>query len=123
MQTLVTLPHISLNTPTSKRQFENFPPEKYPLCLNIMFSRHAVDFRKSLKAILDTIPKSEVKYRSSKNITTTFNCYCKSLESIIPVLNDALGQTEMYVRYGLTPDKRIFTDDLLALGQAVLSNN
>ena len=121
MQPLVTLPHISLNTPTSKRQFENFPPEKYPLCLNIMFSRRAVGFRKSLKAILDTIPKSEIKYRSRRDMTTTFNCYSNSLEALAPILNDALGQTEMYVRYGLIPDKQIFPDDLWQQGLTVLS--
>lgn len=123
MQTLVTLPHIYLNTPTSKRHLETFPPQKYPLCLSIIFSRQAIEFRKALKAVLDTIPKNEIKYRSRRDMTTTFNCYCNSLEAIVPVLNDALGDTQMYVRYGLIPDKRIFPDDLWKQGQAVLSNN
>ena len=121
MQTLVTLPHLSANIPLSKQQYLTFPPEQYPLCLSIIFTKKAVEFRSFLKAVLDDIPKNEIKYRSTKNIATTFNCYCHSLESIRPIINDVLGKTEMYVRYGLIKDKQIFPDDLWKQGQQILS--
>ena len=121
MSPVVTLPHIYRNIPLSRRHLKAFPPKQYPLCLNIIFNRHYVEFQKHLKAILDTIPKREIKYRSNKYIATTFNCYCHSLESLSPILNDALGHTQMYQRFGLIPDKRIYLDDLWKQGQAALA--
>ena len=121
MESLVTLPNISANTPLSKRHFKRFPPTKYPLCLSIIFTKRATDFLIHLKTVLDDIPKNKVKYNSSKNIIVTFNCYCHSLESIRPVINEVLGSTEMYIRYGLIEDKRIFPDDLWKQGEQVLA--
>lgn len=121
MDTLITLPQISANSPFSKRHFEQYPPAQYPLYLSITFTKRATDFRQYLKTILDDIPKDKVKYNSNKDIAVTFNCYCHSLESIRPVINEALGHTKMYVRFGLIEDKRIFPDDLWKQGEQVLA--
>lgn len=120
MKSLVTIPHISLNIPVSKKASIEFPPKQYPLCLSVMFSKRADDFYGDLKDLLETIPKSQVKYKASKNVITTFNCYCHSLESMLPIFNEALGKTKMYVRYGMIQDKRIYPEDLWKEGKLLL---
>lgn len=120
MKQIVTIPHIALNIPSSQRALKDFPPSKYPLHLSVMFSKKADDFYGDLKEVLDGIPKNQVRYKTSQYIVTTFNCYCHSLESMIPIFNEALGKTKMYVRYGMIQDKRIYPEDLWKEGERLL---
>ena len=88
--------------------------------MSITFAKQAKEFHSHLKSILDTIPKEQVKYRSNKNIAITFHCYCQSLESIRPIVDNVLEKTQMYVRFGMIPDKQISTADLWKQGALVL---
>lgn len=100
--------------------FKKFPPMDYPIHFSITFGKREVDFKKAVKTVLNGIPKNKAKYHNTGKGVNTFDCYFKDTDSLRPLLNGVLSDTEMYIQYVLEPEKRVFNNDLLSKANNVL---
>lgn len=113
MYPTVTLPYITRNHPRNATEAKRYPPDKFPLRLNIFFIRAAVGFNSELKKQLKQIPKSKVKYRQTSKYYYAYDCYGQSIDSLSPVIDCMNRLSEMWVRCGAErSDFRIYPIDL-----------
>jgi len=120
---LQTTVDVISNKPSSQRCYDTFPPKKYPLILSITFNRRAEYLKDRLKNTLKQIPKDEVKYRQVGKWFYSFNFYFNKVNSIEPILDVVLEESEMYQRFILAPDKKVNISDMIKKSYEVLNHN
>lgn len=101
--------------------FRKFPPKDYPIHFSITFGKRETGLKTIVKTVLNTIPKNKAKYHNTGKYVNTFDCYFKDTDSLRPLLNDVLRDTEMFIQYLLEPEKRVFINDIISKSNDVLN--
>ncbi|MBL7815675.1 MAG: hypothetical protein JNL70_11720 [Saprospiraceae bacterium] len=112
--------YMGLNDFQTKKEQEQFPPDKYPIHISIDYKGGF--FYESLRNTLRQLPKEKVKYRHENYYGTRFDIFLATTEGVRHVLNDkALKDAAMYVRKALTVDERIYPYQILDEARKILS--
>lgn len=88
--------------------------------LSVSFSKRETELKDQIKNSLDQLPRGSVKYRNSGRYSNCYECYFKDVDSMRPLLNEVLKETEMYISYVSEKDKQVFPHELLRMGSEVL---
>lgn len=89
------LAFVSKNIPSRKIEFEKYPAEKYPIKLNLSFSRRDLGIAQKIKAVLNSLPKDKVRYRKTTNKYVrgaNLHCYFKDVDCLTPVAENLKGE-------------------------------
>ena len=102
--------------------FDTFPPKEYPLMLSISFGKKETELRQQIKSILKEQSSTEVKYRNKMYLSCSFECYFKDVDSMRPILNQVLKNTEMVIPITMEKDKSVFSRDIFQMAKEIISN-
>lgn len=121
---ITILPSIERNQPLNRRDSSKYPPNEYPIKLSILFSKTAnnFEFDRKLQSVLKVIPKSKLKYRQTSKYARNYECYVKDIPTLKPIFRKVLSLTNMWERFVLQPDKRIYMDDLYQSAENILAD-
>ena len=89
------LVHAGRNVPASRREFEQFPPARFPIRLHFLFSSKDARVLENLKAALSGMAKDRARYRKAQNRYTSgisFLCYFNNVASMQPVMRAIAGE-------------------------------
>ncbi len=100
--------------------FDNYPPKEYPILLTVTFGKRETGLKDQIKENLNQLPRGIVKYRNSGSYSHSFDCYFKNVDSMRPLINQVLKETEMFISYVSEKDERVFPHDLLKMGNQVM---
>jgi hypothetical protein len=102
------------NIPSSRLEFERFPPRQFPIRLHFLFSSKESRLLQNLRAVLSEVSKDKARYRKKFNRYTngiSFKCYFKDVAAMQPVVKQLHG--ENLWNGNLFQDKRVTPPDLL----------
>lgn len=108
------LANVSKNIPSSRREFERYPPVKFPICLHLLFNRRDSHLIDKLKLVLDKTPKNKARYSKTHNRYQTlvsFRCYFNGEASVHAAVEKLEGEN-LWAGI-LLDDRRVSSKDLV----------
>ncbi|MFK7748518.1 MAG: hypothetical protein AB8B65_09015 [Kordia sp.] len=111
---------VSKNKPFSQAMFDTFPPSQYPLMLSVSFGKRETELRQQIKSVLQKQSSDDVKYRNKMYLSCSFECYFKDVDSMRPLLNQVLKNTELVIPLAMEKDKSVFPRYILKIADEVI---